>query len=380
MTTHSPLDGLLEVCDDLRTLQDNVARGAIPSEDTLRRTRERVAGLSQLAFDLLPGIQGQPLAAALTSAELLVLALMFHRRVSGVSEAIAGSTLIGLVLRAGITRSEALLMLSPNSVLRTQKWVATEMTRNGLDPLDAFFLPAPTALALFWPQLTASAGAAEGAGSTVAADATHNSGEATPSPGAAENPAIALNETPYASEQDYLWDLFAWRQACLKRTAALFDADPDQPPNPQMLELRETARGCWMGIRQRLARTPESREFGLEKLAADFRLGPNHVLIVVHLLFAEILDAELYLSPMECLRLVAERREDAFTMRSLVAPKSRLRREGIVLSEGEDSAKMLAVPLSLSDWVVERVLVGLGRSPKWSQQDLEDFLRGETGC
>jgi hypothetical protein len=165
----------------------------------------------------------------------------------------------------------------------------------------------------------------------------------------------------------------------LKRTAALFDIDPDQPQHPQTLERRETARNCWMGIRQRLARTPQSREFGLEKLAADFRLGPNHVLIVAHLLFAEILDAELYLSPMECLRLVAERREDAFTLRSLVAPKSRLRREGIVLSDGEDSAKMLAVPLSLSDWVVERVLAGLGRSPKWSQQDLEDFLRGETG-
>jgi hypothetical protein len=378
VTTQSPLDGLLEVCDQLRTLQDNVARGAIPSEDTLRRTRERVAGLNQLAFDLLPGIQGQPLATALSSAELLALALMFHRRVSGVSEPVAGSTLIGLLLRAGVSRSEALLMLSPNSILRVQNWVATEMTRNGLDPLDAFFLPAPAALALFWPQLPASSSSTDAALADGTADSSPQGNETTANASAEENPSVALNNTPYASEQEYLWDLFAWRQACLKRTAVLFDADPDQPPHPQMLELRQAARGCWVGIRQRLSRTPESRDFGLEKLAADFRLGPNHVLVVVHLLFAEILDAELYLSPMECLRLVADRREDAFTMRSLVAPKSRLRREGIVLSEGEDSAKMLAVPLSLSDWVVERVLVGLGRSPKWSQQDLEDFLRGET--
>ena len=378
MTTQSPLDGLLEVCDHLRTLQDNVARGAIPSEDTLRRTRERVAELNELAFDLLPGIQSQPLAGALSNAELLVLALLFHRRVSGVSEPVAGSTLIGLVLRAGIARSEALFILSPNSVLRTQNWVTTEMTRNGLDPLDAFFLPAPTALALFWPQLTAPSSSTDGAGAAASADATQQSGEANAGQTAEGNPSAALHNTPYANEQDYLWDLFAWRQACLKRTATLFDADPDQPRHPQTLELREAARSYWVGIRQRLSRTPESRDFGLEKLATEFRLGPNHVLIVVHLLFAEILDAELYLSPMECLRLIADRREDAFTMRSLVAPKGRLRREGIVLSEGEDSAKMLAVPLSLSDWVVERVLAGLGRSPKWSQQDLEDFLRGET--
>ena len=369
MTTHSPLDGLLEVCDQLRTLHDNAARGAIPSEDTLRRTRERVAELGPQAFELLPGIQSQPLAESLNSHELLVLALLFHRRVSGTSDALPGATLIGLLLRAGVLRSEALHLLGPNASLRQQDWMIAEITRNGLDPLDGFFLPSTAALALFWPQQTS----AEQVDGGPATEAGEDKG------GVAPAPVVAPNLTPYASEQEYLWDLYAWRQACLKRAATLFDVDPDQPQHPQTMELREQARRCWVGIRQRLSLTPESREFGLEKLATDFRLGPNHVLIVTHLLFAEILDAELYLSPMECLRLIADRRESAFTLRSLLAPKSRLRREGIVLSEGEDSAKILAVPLSLADWVVERVLAGLGGSPKWSQKDLEDFLSGETG-
>ncbi|MCP4091983.1 MAG: hypothetical protein GY747_00930 [Planctomycetes bacterium] len=369
MTTHSPLDGLLEVCDQLRALHDNAARGAIPSEDTLRRTRERVAELGPQAFELLPGIQNQPLAESLNSHELLVLALLFHRRVSGTSDALPGTTLIGLLLRAGVPRSEALRLLGPNASLRKESWMMAEITRNGLDPLDGFFLPTTASLALFWPQQDK----AEKGESQPSAEA----GNDTPVENTA--PIVDPKLTPYSSEQEYLWDLYAWRQACLKRAATLFDVDPDQPQHPQAMELREQARRCWVGIRQRLSLTPESRDFGLEKLAADFRLGPNHVLVVTHMLFAEILDAELYLSPMECLRLVADRREAAFTMRSLLAPKSRLRREGIVLSEGEDSAKILAVPLSLADWVVERVLAGLGRSPKWSQQDLEDFLAGESG-
>ena len=366
MTTQSPLDGLLEVCDQLRTLQDNAARGATPSEDTLRRTREKVEGLSAHTFELLPGIQEQPLAAALTSRELLVLALLFHRRISGVSDPLAGATLIGLLLRAGVPRSEAMLLLGPTATLRSQEWVLCEVTRNGLDPLDGFFLPATSALALFWPQV-----------SQPSSEANSEESPATVNDGAGTDAEIG--NSPYGSEQDYLWDLHAWRRACLKRTAVLFDVDPEQHPHPKTLELRQAVRSSWFGIRRRLAQTPESREFGFERLAADYHLGPDHVLIVTHLLFAEILDAELYLSPMECLRLVSDRREDAFTKRSLVAPNSRLRREGIVLSEGEDSAKMLAVPLSLADWVVERVLAGLGRSPKWSQQDLEDFLRGESG-
>lgn len=364
MTTQTPLDGLLDVCDQLRTLQDNAARGATPSEDSLRRTRERVAALESHSFELLPGIQDQPLAAALSSRELLVLALLFHRRLSGETEPLIGSTLIGLLLRAGVARSEALLVLSPGSALRTEQWVSSEISRNGLDPLDAFLLPTPTALALFWPH----SGPPETQMPETELENT-----------VAESPGILRNNTPYASEQEYLWDLFAWRQACLKRTSILFDAEPNQPPHPQTLEFCEAARDCWLGIRQRLLRTPESREFGVEKLAAEFRLNQSHLLVITHLLFAEILDADIYVNPMECLRLVADRRDAAFTTRSLLSAKSRLRREGIVLSDGEDSAKMLAVPLSLADWVVERVLAGLGRSPKWSQQDLEDFLLGESG-
>jgi hypothetical protein len=334
----------------------------------LRRTRERVAELGPQAFELLPGIQSQPLAGSLNSRELLVLALLFHRRVSGTSDAFPGTTLIGLLLRAGVPRSDALHLLGPTASLRKENWMLAEITRNGLDPLDGFFLPSTSALALFWPLQTADQQEdvpAVEAGKAKTAEVTV--------------PQTDRDRTPYSSEQEYLWDLYTWRQTCLKRAASLFDVDPDQPQHPQAMELREKARRCWVGIRQRLSLTPESREFGLEKLAADFRLGPNHVLVVTHMLFAEILDAELYLNPMECLRLVADRREAAFTMRSLLAPQSRLRREGIVLSEGEDSAKILAVPLSLADWVVERVLAGLGRSPKWSQQDLEDFLRGESG-
>jgi hypothetical protein len=328
------------------------------SEDKLRQARERVAELGTLVFDLLPGIREQPRAATLTSHELLVLALLFHRRISGMADAFQGAALIGLLLRAGVPRSEALQLLDGKSELREQNWISAEIPRGGLDPLDGFFLPTPTALALFWPRL------------------------APPEPSAeesAEDSAKMPKCRPFSSELEYLWEIFGWRQACLKRATVLFDQDHEKPSRPQVQEMRDTARGRWVNLRQRLAMTQGSREYGLEKLAADFRLGPDHTLVVAHLLFAETLDAEIYLSPSECLRLIADRRESVFTQRAMFGPKGRLRREGIVLAEAEDSAKMLAVPLSLADWVAERVLAGLGQSPKWSQQELEDFLRGESG-
>ena len=121
-----------------------------------------------------------------------MLALLFHRRVSGTSDALPGATLIGLLLRAGVPRSEALQLLGPSASLRQENWMLAEITRNGLDPLDGFFLPTTSALALFWPQQKA----ADEEGDEASAE----SGEDQVNEKAA--PAIALNLTPYASEQE----------------------------------------------------------------------------------------------------------------------------------------------------------------------------------
>lgn len=366
---HSPLDGLLEVCDQLRELQDLTSRGARPTDESIHRARREVAALGEQVFPRLPGIRKDPTAASLDSSSLLILALLFHRRISGVTEALSGAGLCGLLLRAGLPRSETMELLGPEGLLRGGDWVVCEATRVGYDPLDSYFMPSPTALNLFWP--TQAPGESESSGHEPVAEVKEGD--------SAEASETRTPVAPFHDESDYLWEIGNWRQICMQRTEALFEADLMTTANtPRLQGLRELAHAKWIEIRRRLAATPGGREFGLERLAANYRLGPDHILLVAHCLFAEVLDHELYLSPGECLRLTAEHRDDLFRKRRLVSPQGKLRREGILLSEGEESAKMLALPLCLADWVTERVISGVGRSLKWNQQELEDFLRGDN--
>ncbi|MHC4379840.1 MAG: hypothetical protein ACYSU1_01955 [Planctomycetota bacterium] len=353
MQDRSPLDGLLEVCDRLREIQDQMARGARPGEQTLADLQEDVAGLEKKVFRLLPGITGEPSTADLDANALLVLGLLFHRRVSGDAEALSGAGLCGLLMRGGMPRTTALELLSAGSLLRLGGWVLCEASTHGFDPLDSFFLPSSGAMNLFWPNAKTE--------------------EAPEEVEARDTPQ------PFVEESEYLWEIGAWRQVCLQRAEALFEVDPITGLSSDRLQaLREHAHARWVEIRRRLAVTPGGREFGLERLAASHKLGPDHILMVAHLLFAETLDVELYLAPGECLRVVADHRDDLLRKRRMVSAQGRLRREGLILADGEESAKMLAVPLCLADWVVERVLQGVGRSLKWNQQELEEFLRGDN--
>ncbi len=348
----SPLDGLLEVCDQLREIQDQSARGAILSEDALRQARLRVATVQEQVFPSLPGLKQNPKAANLEPPALLILALLFHRRLSGGNDALSGAHLCSLLLRAGYPRSQALHLLGPSGPLRQGDWLLCEVPRQGFDPLDSYFHPSPDALQLFGPPSSATPPA--------------------PTP-------PAQQPQPFADETEYLWEIGRWRQICGQRADALFESDPlHNLCSPRLQHLRHTAHAQWVRLRQRLALTPGAREFGLERLASTFKLGQDHILILAHLLFAEILDGEFYMAPGECLRLVSGHRDDLLHKRKLVSPQGRLRREGIILADNEESAKMLAVPLCLADWVLDQVLAKVGRSPKWNPQELEDFLRDEN--
>jgi len=357
----TPLDGLLEVCDQLRNLQDLASRGARLSEESLHKTRQQVDSLGELVFPMLPGIHQNPAVDELTPQSLLILALLFHGKISGSSEAFSGIQLCGLLMRADLPRSTTLELLAADGSLRAQEWVQCEVTSQGFDPLDSYFRPTPKAINLFWLPAVAST--------------EENPQPATPTEG---NQSARDLPRPFSNEGEYLWEIGAWRHICLQRTGALFEVDliADEPTS-RLQELRESAHAKWVDLRRRLAVTPGGRDFGLERLAASHKLGPDHILLIAHMFFAETLDGEIFLAPGECLRLAADHRDDLLQKRHLVSAQGRLRREGLVVADGEESAKMLAVPLCLADWVVERILAGIGRSLKWNQQELEEFLRGD---
>ncbi len=348
----TPLEGLLQLCDEIGELQARHAEGT--TGERISKARERVQELRGRIFEELPVLDRVAEKPDLDAVELLVLALLFHRRLGGSSDPVLGSTLIGLLSQAGVERSEALRVLGPGMALRRERWVRCRGTsRDAFDPLDLWFHASPRGLGLFWQ-------AELGNGGRIGEEDTEEA-------------------RPYREEEEYLWDLYAWRNHCLARAEALFPVDtPGGPPSPRLRRVRGEARAAQVFIRRRVALTPGRREFAIERFRRAHHLDQDELLVIVHLLFSELVEGEPYISAIECLRVLAETRDELFLKRSQIGPRGRLRREGIlVAAESNDFAKALAVDLTLADWAADEFLAGVGRHPHFDDRELDDFLKGD---
>lgn len=345
----TPLEGLLQLCDQIGELQ---ARNSGEDSDAATRTRARVLELRDRCFDELPVLREHPQASSLGDEELLLLALMFHRRLAGTSDPVSGGGLVALLRHAGFARTAALEALGPHGRLRGEGWVYAQPQARGHEPVDTWFAASPAAMRLFW---SAGFGSDDGT--------------------AAEAPPPA----PFLDEEEVLWELFRWRNLCMNRAEALFPAeDPSAPIVPRFRQAREAARAVLVGIRRRMQLTEGSRFFRIERFRTEHRLGGDHLLVVVHLLFSELVEGEPYISALECLRVLCEARSDLFRKRGMVGPKGRLRRSGLVVAtEGPDQSKALATDLTLADWAAEELLGGVGRPPRFGQREIDDFLNGD---
>ncbi|MBT4559362.1 MAG: hypothetical protein HN961_09890 [Planctomycetes bacterium] len=359
--SHTALEGILSLCDSLRRSLDAQLRDPGPQSETLAETTRLQAqqqGPDLLA--LIPGLPHQPEAARLPHEDLLLLALLFHRTIDGGADALAGAELVALLGIAGFDRGASLGMLNPGSRLRTGPWLLAENPQHAFDPIDTQFRLSHSSLALFWPGYAGEAGKA-GSKSTSSAAADH------PEP-----------IEPYRSEEQLLWDLYTWRNLSLQRAEALFEQGKRKlSQSPRFRDLRREARGMHLRIRARIGRTAKGRDFGIEKFTRDHKLDADELLIVVHLLFCELAEMEPYVPAPECLRLVADSRNDLFRKRRLFTPKSRLRKTGIMQAEGEEYSKLLAAHFSLADWAEDRILAGVIELPRFDEKDLDDFFRGE---
>ena len=348
-SSRNPLEGLLEICDQIRELQAKHSGGALQPEAAA--THERVRALRDTLFAALPALHSHPRAATLRDSEVLALALLLHRRLAGRNEAAAGSELVALLRQAGFTRSEGLEILAPEGPLRRDGWLFAKTKLRGFDPLDTWFSATPAALGLFWTR-----------GPVLSA----------------ESQAPRHAPRAYRSEEDCLWDLFDWRQICLQRADALFPSDAGSAESSGHLhELQREARAALLRIRERLQLTQGGDSFQVEVLRREHKLGPDHMLLMAHLLFCELVEGEPFISAVEGLRVVAETRSDLFRKRRLVSPRGKLRRSGIVIAaESGEYNKELASDLSLADWATEELLKGMRRPPQFDDRELDEFLRG----
>ncbi|HEX9794417.1 MAG TPA: hypothetical protein VGC54_10580 [Planctomycetota bacterium] len=356
MTTKTEaLEGLLEICDQIRDLQEDSLRdsgsrlrGSGKAEETVARVRV----LREAVFAELPALAGQPAAKALSDAELLLLALLFHRRISGRSEGLRGGELVSLLTQAGFSRGKALAALDREAALRHGSWLAVRTDSRRHDPLDLRFEPTAMAMDLFMPAVP------------------------VPLTDAPEAPP----DQPFRSEEEYFWDLLRWRNLCIQRAEALFEGEwPASAPSQRLVDAGREARAAHLRLRARLGATKGSSEYVLESFRREHQLGTDHMLLVMHLLFSETLEGESFLAASECLRLISDQRTDLFLKRRIVGPRGRLRREGTVLAgdDGSEHARAMAHDLYLAEWAVESLLAGLHRRPALEDRDFEDLARGE---
>ena len=355
MRSQDALEGLLDLCDQIRLLHERALR-SWPGEDSppaADETRHRVRGLRRDYLEALPSLRERPRALDLSDPELLLLALLFHRRLTGLPAALTGGDAVAILGQAGFERTRILEFLGPRAPLRRQGWLRAETQGGGFDPLDTRLTPSAEALALFWP-----------------------GGKA----GAERPPAPAAETRPYADEAEYLWELHRWRNLCIRRAEALFEPDGMNGLSPaaEHSALVEQTRAAHLQVRARLAATPGGPRFQIEQFRRSHGLGADEMLVTLHLLFAEVLEGDAWISGVECLRILASHRNEVFTKREVVGPRGRLRRRGILLVPEDQlpPGKGALCEMSLADWASEALLAGVGDGVRLAREEIERFLEG----
>ena len=349
----TPLEGLLQLCDQIGELQ---ARNPSADSEAAASTRAQAQELRDRFFSELPSLKEHAVASTLDDAELLLLALLFHRRLAGASDPLTGGSLIALLRHAGFSRSRALAALGPDGRLRKEQWLYAQAQPRGHEPLDTWFSASSAALTLFW---------APGWSGQTADDPVR--------PGSPAEPRA------YRDEEEFLWELYGWRNLCMSRAEALFPPDdPSGAVSPRFRQPRQAARTALVLIRRRLRVTPGGSAFRIEDFRREQKLGVDHLLVVVHLLFSELVEGEPYISALECLRVASESRTDLFGKRRMIGPRGRLRRSGIVAAtESHELSKALATDLTLADWAADKLLGGVGLPPRLDDREIDDFLKGD---
>ena len=345
MQAQGALESLLLFFDQLHAVRQ-LEGSARASSTKITQLQERLPKLRGQVFQHLPMLAAGKEGNSLSDADLLVLGIFFHARLDGKHKRLRGSDLVARLALAGIPRTEALAAVVPNSLLRQGPWLTFTCDEGQFDPLDAWVDVRPAALELFQAEATTLISLA------------------------AEEP-----RRPYRNEEELLWELHAWRKLCMKRAEVLLECGGE---STRVHEIRRQARRKLFSIRSRLRSTPNGRELGVERFRREFGLGPDHVLIVVHLLFGEHLESEPFASGLECLHLVSETRNDLFRKRELFHSNSRLRRSGILSAEAPDLGKELTSTLSLADWATDQILSGVRGLPRILDVDLGRLEKGES--
>jgi hypothetical protein len=184
---------------------------------------------------------------------------------------------------------------------------------------------------------------------------------------------------PYANAIDHLLDFRVLCDLTKRRAGKLFPmsawgewAADDQRDTEELSTRFDRLRSV---IAAREKATPESVRLPIVALRTEFGLSEDEEVIVLTLLQHELFAARATFELVELVRLVSTSEEDALRKRGLVAADGRLRQSGLIAAEDDPIGKDLFGAAWLPAWVSDRLLATLDPKGKIGSQERTSFAK-----
>jgi hypothetical protein len=286
----------------------------------------------------------------LNETEVLVLLLLFNRRVRKASPASPGRDLLEALARHGGDIVENAKYLHPDAPL-LRSGLVTGDAASAEDALDGEFRIADRTFGVLYR-------------------AYH---------GLDAEPRDADPAAPYASAVDHFLDLRSLCDVAKRRAGKLFpmsawsECAADDDRDVDELSARYERLRAIISARERAS--PESVRLPIVLLRAGFGLDEDEELILLTLLQHEVFAARAMFELVECIRLVSASEEDALKKRTIVAPEGRLRQAGLIAVEEEPAGKDLFAAAWLPAWVSDRLIGNLDPKGAIGSEERTSFRR-----
>lgn len=362
--THEGADfrRVLELCDELEGLKRPPADRERSSEHggdepagEKRRKLGELAGRTEKAF-------GRGALAELASnfelsgEELLLVALLFSRRIRKGSKGLAGREILSMLYENAFDMVTGMGILDPQANLRRAGIIiASEPFREDVFDLD--FRLSDEMFYVMLGEIGREAGLPSGRG----------------------------ERKGFSYAREHLVEMGRLTTLYRKRAAALFPVEAQDffaiDGEIALDEVDFRIEMVWAEIEQRLLLTPDYEKFPLVRLERRYALSREELVVVVSLFFVELVSPAPYLMVGDLVKLVSRNEEDLMASRLLLTPEAPLVKSGLVILDEEHSVhnKLTTFDAYLADWVVER-LAGPGRDSSAitadMQIDVHEFLKG----
>ena len=354
---------LLTLCHEVDDLAGRIREFSAFGQRHLDTRRRRAVRKLRAA---LQGPEHDPFRAGLRrlksehglrQTEILILLLLFDRRVRKAADATSGRDLLETLTRTGGTILETARYLHPDAPLVRAGLVATDAAE-AEEVLDAEFRISDRAFSALYR-------------------AFH---------GLSSETRETETTSPYGAPFEHLMDLRLLCDVAKRRAGKLFPlstwAEWTAREERESDEIAASYLKKREAIAQRERATPESVRLPVIRLRTEFGLSEEEEVIVLTLLFHELYSSRATFELTELVRLVSASDSEVVARRALVAPEGRLRSCGILGVEEEPVGKDALASAWLAPWVTERLLGSLdpkGAIRSDEKTSFRQYLEGLRG-